>query len=184
MKKISSLLLILLLCWSLSGCVTAETHDSLSSDEATIENPASLMEKVTIEESSGVFSIQLNNTYVGNNATNFLANIGENPKNFVAVDGYKMIVQEYTVSADEGYESGSFGYYPGDMWDTEHKSKYEYLMPELYKNASLDFLNISLRAGESSKMYFVFELPKDVDRYISPINGIHRDFWFTYDVSQ
>lgn len=184
MKKISSLVLVLVLCWSLSGCVTTETYDSLSSDEATIENPADLREKVTIEEVSGVFSIQLNNTYVGSKATNFLASIGENPKNFVPVDGYKMIVQEYTVSADEGYESGPFGYYPGDMWDTEHKSKYEYLMPELYKNASLDFLNLSLNAGESSKMYFVFELPKDVDRYVSSINGANRDFWFAYDVSQ
>lgn len=188
-KKVLFIVFALVLCFGLFGC--GETYDSLSEDQATIENPANPTEKITIEGYSGVFSVQLDNTYVGSDAVDFLASIGEDKEQFgsdsLVDDGDKLIVQEYTVSADQGYEDEPFYYTDvigNDMWDTNHESKYEYSVFDLYENASLDYYQLELNNGESSKMYFVFEIPADVNEYVSSVSGANRDFWFVYDVSQ
>lgn len=188
-KKLLFIVFAIVLCLGLFGC--GETYDSLPEDQATVENPADPTQKITIEDYAGVFSVQLDNTYVGSKATDFLASIGEDASNFsgenMIQEGYKLVVQEYTISADQGYEEEPFSYadvIDDDMWDTDHKSKYEYGVFELYENANLDYYQLELNNGESSKTYFVFEIPNDVEKYVSSVTGLNRDFWFTYDVSQ
>lgn len=178
--------LILILCFGMFGC--GETYDSLAEDQATIENPADPTEKVTIEDWAGVFSIQLDNTYVGDAATDYLVSIGENEGNFANdVEGYKLVVQEYTVTTEEGYEEEPFYYADvigAAMWDVDHESKYEFAVYDLYENASLDYYQLEMGPNETSKMYFVFEIEEDVDEFISGTTGYNRDFWFIYDVSE
>ena len=191
MKKIVKIILalivaLILVVFGLSMC--GGTLDSLPDDQATKENPADPTQKVTIEDYYGVFSIKLDNTYVGSEALDFLGSIGEDPDNFYPEDDYKTIVHEFTVSADEGYEDEdtAFSYADvigNDMWDTEYSSKFQYWVPELYENAGLDYYQLTLTKGESSKMYLVFEIPEDVDKYVSSISGVNRDFWFLYDVA-
>lgn len=196
MKKIVKIILalivaLILIVFGLSMC--GGTLDSLPDDQATKENPADPTQKVTIEDYYGVFSIKLDNTYVGSEALDFLGSIGENPEDFDYSDSFdgeyaKTVVQEFTVSADEGFEDEdtAFSYASvigNDMWDTEYKSKYEYIVPDLYENADLDYYQLTLTKGESSKMYFVFAIPEDVDKYVSSISGVNRDFWFLYDVA-
>lgn len=188
-NKLLFIVLLLTLCLGLLGC--GETYDSLSEEHATIENPTDPTKKVTIEDYSGVFSVKLDNTYVGSDAVSFLTSIGEASEQFGSdslIDaGDKLIVHEYTVSADQGYEDEPFSFanvISNDMWDANHQSKYEYAIFDLYENASLDYYQLELNSGESSKMYMVFELPANVDKYVSSISGVNRDFWFVYDVDR
>lgn len=191
MKKITALLLTFILAFCLTSC--GGTLDSLPDDQATKENPADPTQKVTIEDDYGVFSIRLDHTYTGNEALEFLASIGENPEDFDFGDSFdgdyaKTVVQEFTVSADEGYEDeeSAFSYAEvigNDMWDTKYKSKYEYVVHDLYQNAGLDYYQLTLTKGKSSKMYFVFSISEDVDQFVSSISGANRDFWFLYDIA-
>lgn len=188
-RKLLFVIFALVLCIGLFSC--GETYDSLAEDQATVESPADPTQKVTIEDYAGVFSVQLDSTYVGSKATDFLTSIGEDASNFsgenIIQEGYKLVVQEYTVSADQGYEDEPFSYanvVGNDMWDTNHKSKYNYSVFDLYENAGLDYYQLELSNGENSKMYFVFEIPNEVEKFVSSITGLNRDFWFVYDVSQ
>lgn len=179
------IIIFLIIVIAIGSCQS--DSDGTASNQATIENPADPTQKISIEDLSGTYSIQLDNTYVGDNALDFLVSIGENRNDFSepVENNYKLVVQEYTVSADKGYESEAFSYTPGnEIWDVNHESTYDYYSLDLYENASLNYSQLTLENGESSKMYVVFELPENIDRYISSVSGADREYWFTYDVSE
>ena len=179
---------------SLTSCVTYEGDGDESAEKqeeakdfATKENPADPTEKQTISGMWGTFSFKLDKAYCGDDAITKLKEMGENTEdNFSdSRDGFKFVLLEYTVSADDGFDDNDFMFADvigDDMWDTELKSKYEYAVYDLYENASLDYYNLTLNTGEESKMYEIMELPDKVDSYITSISGEDREYWFLYNL--
>lgn len=196
-KKLLTILLVSVMTMSLVACgddspneetdeVTTQETDS-ADDYATKENPANVAENNTVDGLWGQFSFQLKHAYTGNDATDFLESIGEDIENFPFEEGNKLVVLEYTVKADKGFDENPFEgseVVGNDLWDTELESKYEYLVFDLYENANLDYYNLTLETGEESTMYEVLELPEDVNSFVTSIDGDERDYWFLYDLTK
>lgn len=200
-KKIVSLLLASALVFSMTGCIQIETSEEPSKkqeevkennreeDYATKENPADIRSKQTIEGVWGTFSFKLDNSYLGDDAISKLTEMGEDKDmvlSFVSSEeGYKAVLLEYTVSADKGFEEEPFAAYEilgNDLWDTEYKSKYDYYYTDLYENAGLDVINLTLKTGEESKAYILYALPESVQSFANCVSGENRDYWFVYNL--
>ncbi len=163
---------------------TADTQEEESEDEdyATKDNPADAREENTVKDYSGTYTFKLVNSYVGDDALSELEEMGEDTDRYEAYDdGYKLILFEYQLSADDGYEE-----YPlygdamlGDPWSTDMESKYNYYAYDLMANAGKDYINVELQTGEESTVYEVWSLPEEVDEFVEKVVG-ERDYYFLY----
>ena len=168
----------------------AEEPDQIAENLGTQENPAVARDGVTIVDPyAGSYEFKLLNVYKGEDALSKLTDMGQtsfSSEDMMMEDNYQYVLMEYDLTALDGYDEEKLygdAVQGNDMWNAEYTSKYHYYGFELYENAGLDYCHVVLSTGESSKVYYLYQLPIDLEVFYSKILLVDEsEYWVRYDL--
>ncbi len=155
-----------------------------SEEGVTEQDLLDVREEHTVELENGTFTFRLTEAYVGSDAEEQLEAMGENVDDFFLFEeGFRFVLLEYQVKADNGFEDEPFsgddllGY---DVWQTDLTQTCPYYCIDL--DSGLNYTNVTLHAGEESTAYALYEMPEDLDAFADCLNGKNEDYWFLYQL--
>ncbi len=155
-----------------------------SEEGVTKQDFLDVREDHTVELENGTFTFRLTEAYVGTDAEEQLEDLGENVNDFFLFeDGLSYVLLEYQVKADSGFEEEPFsgedllGY---DLWQTDLTQTFPFYCIDL--DSDLNYTNVTLRSGEESTAYALYEMPEDLDAFADCLTGKDTEYWFLYQL--